>query len=36
MTDAHAALYSHVFLETELERRRGLREFEQRQLRRSA
>jgi UDP-N-acetylglucosamine diphosphorylase/glucosamine-1-phosphate N-acetyltransferase len=36
LTDAHAALYTQVYEETELERRRGLREFEQRRLRRSA
>jgi len=36
LTDAHATLYGRVFEETDLERRRALREFEQRQLRRSA
>jgi UDP-N-acetylglucosamine diphosphorylase/glucosamine-1-phosphate N-acetyltransferase len=36
LTEAHAALYRHVFEETAAERRRALREAEQRQLRRSA
>jgi len=36
VTDAHAALYRHVFEETALDRRHTYREVEQRQLRRSA
>jgi UDP-N-acetylglucosamine diphosphorylase/glucosamine-1-phosphate N-acetyltransferase len=36
LSDAHVALYEHIFEETNLERRRAVRDFEQRQLRRSA
>ena len=36
LTDAHGALYGHVFEETVLDRRHAFREVEQRQLRRSA
>jgi len=36
LSDAHTTLYGRVFEETDLGRRRALREFEQRQLRRSA
>jgi UDP-N-acetylglucosamine diphosphorylase/glucosamine-1-phosphate N-acetyltransferase len=36
LTDAHAALYRHVFEETGVDRRHTYREVEQRQLRRSA
>jgi UDP-N-acetylglucosamine diphosphorylase/glucosamine-1-phosphate N-acetyltransferase len=36
LTDAHAALFRHIYAETAADRRRTLREAEQRELRRSA